>query len=429
MSQTLYIRGGRIVDPAAGRDERGDLFVRDGIIAEPPPSPPRGAKVVEAAGLVVVPGLIDLHVHLREPGGEDAETIETGSRAAARGGFTTIVAMPNTRPPLDAPERVAFVRDAAARSGRVTVIPSGCITRGREGRELADLAALAQAGAGAFTDDGATVASDELMERAMRAAAGLGIVVMDHAEDRDLERKGVMHEGEFSKHWKLKGIPSEAEARAVRRDLALAAKAHGRLHIQHVSALESVLLIHDAQKRGLPVSGELTPHHLALTDGDVRPDNANFKMNPPLRSAADRKALLAAVCDGTLEAFATDHAPHTASSKALGFVQAPPGIVGLETAVGITYSELVRKRLMDLPTWVRRWTCGPARVLGLPEPSLRPGAPADVAILDLESEWVVRPEAFLSKSRNTPFAGWKLVGRAAFTLRRGTVAWAEEGRT
>lgn len=425
MSNTIHIRGGRIVDPAANRDEPGDLFIRNGLIADAPPVPPPDTERIDARGLVVVPGLIDLHVHLREPGGEDSETIETGSRAAARGGFTTVVAMPNTRPPLDAPERVAFVKERGDQIGLVTVIPTGCITRGREGRALADLSALVKAGAGALTDDGSTVPSDDLMRNAMLAAFELGVTLMDHAEDRDLERKGVMHQGDFSKHWNIRGIPSEAEVRIVRRDIELARQTGCRLHIQHVSAAESVVLIHKARQLGGPVSGELTPHHLALTDADVRPGDANFKMNPPLRAAGDRAALIAGVCDGTLQAFATDHAPHTASSKALGFLQAPPGIVGLETAVGITYTDLVLKNLMSLADWVRRWTVGPARVLGIPEPGLRPGAVADVSILDLDSEWVVRPEAFLSKSRNTPFGGRRLVGRAAYTIRHGVVTWRE----
>jgi dihydroorotase len=428
MSRTLYLRGGRLIDPRSGRDEIGDLFIRDGRIAPLLHSIPGDAEPMDAKGLVVAPGFIDLHVHLREPGGEEAETIESGSRAAARGGFTTIVAMPNTRPPLDTPERVAFVRRRGEETGLARVIPSACITTGRKGRALADLAALAGAGAGAFTDDGSTVADDNLMRQALAAAKELSRPVMDHAQDRELEKNGVMHEGKFSKHWKLPGIPAEAESRIVARDIELARQIGGAIHIQHVSSGQSARLIREARARGIAVSGELTPHHLALTDGDVQPENASFKMNPPLRSAEDREALIEAIVEGSIEAFATDHAPHSAGAKAKGFLQAPFGIVGLETAVGITYTELVRRGPMDLITWVRRWTSGPARILGLPAPSLEPGVVADVVLLDLETAWTVRVADFLSKSRNTPFDGRSLVGRAVRTLLGGVTTWDESRR-
>jgi dihydroorotase len=426
-TRPIYIRGARVIAPADGRDETSDLLIRDGHIAPLPPSPPADAEVIEAAGLVLAPGFIDLHVHLREPGGEESETIETGSRAAARGGFTTIVAMPNTKPPLDTPERVAFVRRRGEEAGLVRVIPSACITAGRDGRDLADLAALAEAGAGAFTDDGSTVSDDDVMRRALAAAKQLARPLMDHAQARDLEKNGVMHEGEFSRHWKLPGIPAAAESRVVARDIELARETGGAVHIQHVSAKESVRFIREARERGVAVSGELTPHHLALTDGDVKPDDANYKMNPPLRGREDREALIGAIREGSIEAFATDHAPHSAAAKDRGFLQAPFGIVGLETAVGITYTELVRSGRMDVATWVRRWTTGPARILGLPAPSLRPGAPADLVLLDLDSGWIVRADAFLSRSRNTPFSGRKLIGRALRTFLRGRTTWTETG--
>ena len=423
-ARPIYIRGARLIDSSSGRDEIADLFIRDGLIAALPPSSPADAEVIEAAGLVLAPGFIDLHVHLREPGGEEAETIETGSRAAARGGFTTVVAMPNTKPPLDTPERVAFVRRRGEEVGLVRVIPSACITAGRDGRELADLAALAHAGAGAFTDDGSTVPRDDVMRGALVAAKKLGLAVMDHAQDRELEKNGVMHEGAFSKHWKIPGIPAEAESRVVARDIELARETGSAVHIQHVSAKESARLIREARARGVAVSGELTPHHLALTDADVKPHDANYKMNPPLRGREDRDALIEAIVDGSIEAFATDHAPHSAAAKGRGFLQAPFGIVGLETAIGITYTELVRSERMDAATWVRRWTAGPARILGLPPPSLRPGAVADVVLLDLDSEWTVRADAFVSRSRNMPFEGRRLFGRAVRTILGGGTAWA-----
>lgn len=425
MTQSIYIRGGRLIDPSTNTNEVKDLFIKDGVIAETPSAVPPGAEVIDANGLVVVPGLIDVHVHLREPGGEDAETIETGSRAAARGGFTTIVAMPNTKPPLDTPERVAQVKKRGEEIGLVRVIPSACITAGRDGRDVADLKALASAGAGVFTDDGCTVPSDETMKRAMTLAAALNLTIMDHAQDREMEKNGVMHEGEFSKHWKLPGIPSEAEIKIIRRDIDLARRTGCAVHIQHVSTKEGVDLICEARKRGLRVSGELTPHHLALTDADVKADDANFKMNPPLRSTADREALVRGIVDGSLQAFATDHAPHTAAAKARGFLQAPFGIVGLENAVGVTFTELVTTGLMDLGTWIHRWTAGPARLLGLPDPGLKPGAPASIALLDLNSKWTVRAQTFASKSRNTPFEGRELTGRAVRTIYRGKTVWQE----
>ena len=425
MSQLLYIRGGRQIDPSTNKNEIQDLFIQNGVIVPTPPEIPPEAELVNARGLVIVPGLIDLHVHLREPGGEDAETIETGSRAAARGGFTTIVAMPNTKPPLDTPDRVAQVKKRGEEIGLVQVIPSACITSGREGRELADLKALAGAGAAVFTDDGSTVPSDDVMRRAMEIAASLNRTIMDHAQDREMEKGGVMHEGKFSNDWKLPGMPSEAETKIIRRDIELAEQTGCAVHIQHVSTKEGVALIREARKRGVKVSGELTPHHLVLTDADVKPDNPNFKMNPPLRSTVDREALARGIVDGFLQAFATDHAPHTAEAKARGFLHAPFGIVGLETAVGVTFTELVATGLMNIGTWVDRWTAGPARALGLPDPSLHIGAPASITLLDLSSKWTVRARNFLSKSRNTPFEGRELIGRAVRTIYRGKMVWTE----
>jgi dihydroorotase len=425
MSNPIYIRGGRQFDPSANTNEIKDLFIRDGVIATTPSEIPPDAELINAHGLVMVPGLIDLHVHLREPGGEDAETIETGSRAAARGGFTTLVAMPNTKPPLDTPNRVSQVNQRGEEIGLVRVIPAACITSGREGREPADLKALSGAGAGAFTDDGSTVPSDNVMKRAMEIAASLNRTIMDHAQDLDLEKDGVMHEGKYSQQWKLPGIPSEAEAKIIRRDIELAEQTGCALHIQHVSTKEGVALIREARERGVKVTGELTPHHLALTDADVQPGDANFKMNPPLRSKADREALARGIAHGFLQTFATDHAPHSAEAKSRGFLRAPFGIVGLETAVGVTFTELVATGLMDLGAWVRRWTTGPARVLGLPDPSLSAGAPADIVLLDLNTKWTVCARNFLSKSRNTPFEGRELIGRAVRTIYRGKTVWKE----
>ena len=422
MKDCFYIRGGRVLDPARGQDAVGDLCIQKGVIVPCPARVPPGARVIDAAGCGGVPGFIDLHVHLREPGNEAAETVATGTRAAARGGFTTIVAMPNTRPALDSPAEIRALAKRAA-GGFARVLPAPCLTHGREGLELADIDALATAGAVALTDDGATVADDALMAEAMRRAARANLPVCDHALDPVLAGKGVMHEGEWSRKWGLPGIPSEAESRTVARDIRLAEAAGCALHIQHVSAAESVQLIREAVRRGVRVTAEATPHHLALTDADVRPEDARFKMNPPLRGEADRIVLLEAVADGTLTTLATDHAPHTAAAKAKGFVEAPFGVIGLETAIGVTYAILVKSGRISLADWVRRWTTGPARVLGRPAPSLAVGAPADVAVLNLTDEWTVRADDFVSLSRNTPFEGWRLTGRAMATFCGGKQTW------
>ncbi|HOW97046.1 MAG TPA: dihydroorotase [Kiritimatiellia bacterium] len=417
--RAILIRGARLLDPVRNLDAPGDLFLAGGLIAAPPLRIPPDAEIIEARGLAVAPGFIDLHVHLREPGGEEAETIETGCRAAARGGFTTVVAMPNTRPPLDTPELVSAQIRRAEEAGLCRVRPAACITSGRTGGALAPLAELAAAGACAFTDDGTTVADEALMRRALEQAAALGRPILDHAQDPAREKQGVMHEGAWSARWGLPGIPSSAEIEVVERDIRLARETGGRVHIQHVSAAGSAALIRRARAAGLPVSGEATPHHLALTDADVRPEDARWKMNPPLRSEADRAAVLGAVEEGTITVLATDHAPHTAAAKARGFRDAPFGVIGLEAAVGVTYTRLVAGGRMSALDWVRRWTSGPARVLGLPEPSLAPGLPADVALLDLDTEWEIRPESFASKSRNTPFEGWRVRGRAVRTFLGG----------
>ncbi len=421
---TMLIRGGRVMDPATGRDAVDDLFIDGGLIAPLPATLPPDTRIIDARRRLVVPGLIDLHVHLREPGNEAAETVHTACQAAVRGGFTTIVAMPNTQPPMDTPEQVQALARRAAAAGTARVLPAPCITRGRAGAEVADLETLDRAGAAAFTDDGSTVSDAGVMAAAMQRAARLNRPVMDHALDPLLAGKGVMHEGEWSRRFGLPGVPAAAEHTIVERDIRLAEQTGCAVHIQHLSVAESVNLIRAARRRGLRVSAEATPHHLALVDADIRPDDpARFKMSPPLGSITDCEALREAVADGTIEAFATDHAPHTAESKARGFLAAPCGVIGMETAVGVTYTVMVRRCHMPLMEWVRRWTTGPARLLGLPAPTLAPGAVADVTVLDIDAEWPVDPAAFASKSRNTPFDGWLLWGRAVCTIRDGAAVW------
>jgi dihydroorotase len=422
MKPTL-IRNVRILDPLPGRDETGDVYMEGGVFAEPPDALPEGCEVIDGSGLAAAPGLWDIHVHLREPGGEAAETVASGSHAAAHGGFTTIVAMPNTRPALDRPELVAQVLEAGRVAGHARVWTSACLTRGREGREPAPLAELAAAGAVAFTDDGCTVQDDALMRRVMEAARDLDRLVMDHAQDRVMEAAGVMHEGTWSRRFELPGIPSQAETRIVRRDANLAEQTGCRVHIQHITAGETVPILAEARARGVHITGEATPHHLTLADEDIDPADANYKMNPPLRSAADRDALNDAIVAGDIEIFATDHAPHPAEAKAKGFLQAPFGVLGLETAVGLTYRRLVRNGRLTPLAWLHRWTVGPARVLGVPPPSLAPGQRADLVLLDLHADWVIDAGDSLSRSRNTPFHGTPASARATRTFLAGATTW------
>ena len=424
MKDRMLIQGGRLIDPARGIDELGDLFVVDGHIDQVPEPLPSGTRVLDARGHLVTPGFWDVHVHFREPGGEAQETIRTGSAAAVRGGFTCVVMMPNTQPALDTPEWVRRVLEEGARHRLCRVLTTGCLTHGRAGTEVADLAALREAGAVAFTDDGCTVQDDAVMEAAMRQAAALNCPVMDHAQDRNMEKQGVMHEGAVSRRLGLPGIPSEAEARIVARDLLLAERTGCHLHVQHVTSAAATELIREARMRGVPVTAEVSPHHLALCDEDVdvnRPDA--YKMNPPLRTAQDREALRRGCVEGVLDVFATDHAPHTAEAKALGFLEAPFGVLGLETAVGVTYTQLVRTGRMSVMEWISRWTCTPAGVLGLAAPSLAAGAVADVVVLDTATEWRVEAARFASRSQNTSFEGWPLYGRARWTVFEGRIVW------
>jgi dihydroorotase len=332
--------------------------------------------------------------------------------------------MPNTRPVVDTPDQVRFQIEQAAAAGAVELVPSACITQERRGGKLADLNALARAGAVAFTDDGSTVADDALMRSAMEQAAQLGIPVMDHAVDPVLAGRGVLHDGDAARRLGLPGIPAEAEDQTVGRDIDLAAATGCAMHIQHVTSGTSARLIADAAARGLPVTGEATPHHLALSDADITTDDGNFKMNPPLRSPEDRETLIREVLDGGLSVLATDHAPHLASLKAKGILKAPFGVVGLETAIGVTYRLLVAERGMAPLDWLRRWTEGPAALLGRPCPSLAPGRPADIVLADLQHEWTVQSSDFISLSQNTPFEGHRCMGQAVLTLRSGRITWA-----
>ena len=394
------LRGVRLLDPAAGRDETADLFCAGGRLAA---APAPGAPEFDGAGLLAMPAAVDPHVHFREPGGEDAETVASGLAAAARGGFGTVVAMPNTTPPLDTPARVReqLALAAAARSP-VRLLVAGCCTEGRAGRAVAPLEDLAAAGAVAFSDDGAMVADDAVMRETMRRAEALGLPVMDHAVVPALQ--GAVRDGALARSLGLRAFPDEAETRAVARDLALAAETGAHVHLQHLSAGASAGLVSAARAHGVRVSAEATPHHLLLACEEIPGDDANWKMNPPLGTRADRARLRAAVLDGTVDCFATDHAPHPAAAKARGFADAPFGVIGLETALAATWEAMVAQAGMAPLDWCARWTLGPAAALGLPAPALAPGAPARVALLRL-APWTVQAADFASKSRNTPMTG------------------------
>ncbi len=410
----VFIEGGRVLDPRGGVDGIRTVVVRDGRIAEVGEriERPRGALAVDARGRWVVPGFIDLHCHLREPGQEYKETVATGARAALAGGFTSVCAMPNTVPPCDNASVAELVRERARDAGLARVHPVGCISRGMEGKDLAEYGELKGSGCVAVSDDGRPVMSPALMRRALEYARAFDLPVAVHEEDLALAGKWAMHEGPAATRLGLRGMPSQAEEVMVRRDIALAELTGGRLHVQHVSAEGSVRAIRDAKARGVRVTAEVTPHHLALADEDVARSgyDTDFKMNPPLRGEVDVRALREGLADGTLDAIATDHAPHSAVEKAVEFDQALNGVVGLETAFGVCL-DLCRRGGLPEQRLIEALTAAPARIFGLPGGGLEKGAPADVAILDPGLEWSVEPERFLSKSRNSPFKGRRLVGR------------------
>lgn len=417
-----------MIDPSRKVDRKLDVRIAGDRIAGIGESLGSGdAEVIDAEGLIVAPGLIDLHVHLREPGFEHKETIRTGAGAAVAGGFTTIVAMPNTDPPIDNPAAVGFVLAEGMRVGLARVLPSGAITVGQNGEQLAAIGEMAEAGAVTITDDGRPVMRANVMRLALEYAQTFDLPVSVHAEDLELSRGGVMNEGVIASRLGLTGIPNAAEDVMIARDLQLARLTGGRLHIQHVSTKLGVEMIREARARGVRVTAEATPHHFTLTDEAVATYRTDAKMNPPLRSEEDRDAVIAGVTDGTLDVIATDHAPHHYDEKEQAFDDAPFGIVGLETALGLALTELVHRGRMDLPTLIERMSWAPARAFGLPGGTLAEDSVADVTIFHPDAEWTVRPEAFRSLSRNTPFVGWKLRGKPMATIVGGRLVWSAEG--
>jgi dihydroorotase len=420
---SLVIENGRVIDPSRGVDEKRDLWILDGRVARAPAKPPPDVPRLDAKGKVVCPGLIDLHVHLREPGRSDKETIESGTRAAARGGFTSVVCMPNTSPPADQAGTVEFIKARARERGAVRVFPTGAITVGLKGEQMAEIGALKKAGVVAITDDGHCVQNNEVMRRAVEYAKMFALPVFDHCQDYALSVDGVAHEGRWSTVLGLRGWPAVAEEVIVARNCLLAQLADWKVHMQHLSAAGSVRILREARARGVKVSGEVCPHHIALTDESLKGYDTAFKMNPPLRAKADVEALLEGIADGTVEVLASDHAPHCCYEKEVEFDFAPFGIVGLETELGIFLTELVHKKVISLPKMIAMLTVNPARLLGLELGTLAEGATGDVTILDPNLEWTVDREEFLSHGRNTPFHGWKLKGRAVATVVGGKVAW------
>ncbi len=446
----VLISGGRVIDPWQNLDAAGDVLLQDGRIAwthvgaDNRPTVPADARRIDAAGMIVAPGFIDLHSHLREPGQEHKETIASGTRAAAKGGFTTICAMPNTEPPLDSPELIEYVKRRAASDASVHVLPIGTITVGRAGRELADMGGLAAAGAALLSDDGSAVANDDLMRAAFVESARLGLLLSQHSEDPEVIGNAVAHAGEAARELGLPSAPAEAETSIVERDLRLVAETGGRLHVAHVSTAGAVHLLRDARERGLPVTAEVTPHHLTLTDrallGERGPQHGwpngpigdtSLRVNPPLRSEEHVNALVDALREGVIDAIATDHAPHSAQDKAGGFTDAAPGISVFETAFGLLMTALVHTGRLDVATLIERLTLDPARLISTAADTLglrglTPGAAADVVVLDPDRSWTVRAEDFASLGKNTPLEGCELRGMVTHTFVGGIQVYAAE---
>src|SRR4051794_33436073 len=454
---SLLITGGRIIDPSQGLDQTGDLLIQNGKIAALGRDAAQRATPdidkFDARGLIVTPGLIDLHVHFREPGQTAKETISTGTRSAARGGFTSVVCMPNTSPAIDSPSTVALIDERAQASGMVNVYVAGAITKGIAGEELAPIGSLKKAGVVAITDDGHCVQNNDLMRRALEYAKMFELPVMDHCQDYALVSDGVMHEGYWSTSLGLRGWPASGEDMIVARNILLAELTGAHVHCQHLSTVGSVELLRAAKKRGITVSGEACPHHFTLTDSAIAGSEAfwredgkgifgyswqtsgkpswpnydtNFKMNPPLRSARDREAILEGLADGTIDVLCSDHAPHCDYEKEVEFDYAPFGITGLETEVALSLMQLFHSGKVSITDLIAKFTVAPARILRLQKGTLKPGADADVTIIDLNKEWVYEWDPKGSKSKNNPFHGWKLKGKAVATVVGGEMVWREE---
>lgn len=410
----IVLCGGRVVDPYTNRDEQADIAVVDGKIAN---SAPSSARRIDVSGCIVCPGLMDIHVHLREPGQTHKETIETGTAAAAAGGFTFVACMPNTKPPLDQPQPIRSVLDRAREVNLCEVGPVAAITRDRAGKTTTDFAALLEAGAVAFSDDGTGVESDPTMRAAFEQALEHDAVLIQHCEYTGISAGGVMHAGEVSAALGLPGLDPDSEEAMIARDIALCGEIGGRYHVAHISTAKAVDLVHRAKAEGVGVTAEVCTHHLVLDHHACRTQNTNTKMHPPLRTEADVAACRQGLLDGTIDCIVTDHAPHTHDEKAKGFLQAPPGIVGLETAIGLASHAMIESGLADWPALVAWLTRGPAGVLGRRPNPITAGITANLTLIDPHERWRVDPDEFFSKGRSTPFAGWELLGRSIATIR------------
>ena len=421
----ILIKNGRIVDPSQDLDSQADLLIEDGRIAELGVVEADDATIIDAKGLVVSPGFVDMHTHLREPGREDEETIASGARAAVAGGFTSIACMPNTQPPIEGEEGARFVIGKARQARAAKVYPVAAITKGLRGETLAEIGSAIKAGAVGISDDGFTVSNSSLMRRALEYVRMFGRPVMSHCEDMSLSGGGVMHEGEVSTVLGMRGIPAEAEAIAVARDIMLTSLTRSSLHVCHVSTSQSLELVRDAKRKGISVTCEVTPHHLVLTDEYVRTFDTNMKVNPPLRSKSHVAALRQGLRQGVIDAIASDHAPHAVEEKDQEFALAPFGMIGLETSLGVVCTHIYHEKIVSLVSLIGLLSTNPARILGLAAGTLKEGAPADITIFDPESEWVVDPAKFQSRSRNCPFSGWKLKGKVITVLVDGRIVFRE----
>jgi dihydroorotase len=419
----ILIEGGRVIDPSQKLDRVTNLLIEDGRIAALDVSADGQDRRIDARSKIVAPGLIDMHVHLREPGREEDETIRTGTAAALAGGFTSIVCMPNTEPPIDTQAQVEFVQHQAARADQANVFVAACVSKNREGKELAEIGQLVAAGAVAFTDDGAPIYNPELLRRAFEYCLMFNKPILNHCEILELTKGGVMHDGLVSLVLGLPGMPAAAEDVMVSRDITLAGSTGGRLHVMHISTAGSVDLVRRAKARAVRVTTEVCPHHFTLTDECLRSFDSNYKMSPPLRAREDVEACIRGLMDGTIDVICTDHAPHAPEKKMQELDRAPFGIIGLETALGLVGRQLVEPGHLDWPAALEKMTINPARILGIDKGTLRVGADADVTIFDPEARWTVDPHQFQSKSHNTPFRGWELVGRAETVIIGGRVKY------